>query len=180
MPEYSVVGKRLPRIDAISKVTGKAIFSADVILPNMLHAKILRCPYPHAKIRRLDVTKASKLDGVKAVITADDVPGYKKKSILLFAELPRLAKGKAVYAEQPVALVAATSIKIAEKALSLIDVEYEKLPPILDVEDAIKPDAPLVHDDKTESLKRAINRVILPTVSILIEAIWMQASKKRM
>jgi CO/xanthine dehydrogenase Mo-binding subunit len=113
----------------------------------MLHAKILRCPYPHAKICRLDVTKAWALDGVKAVITADDVPGYKHKSILLFAELPRLAKEKVVYAEQPVAVVAATSIRIAEKALSLIEVEYEELPPILDVLDAMKPGAPLIHDD---------------------------------
>ena len=113
----------------------------------MLHAKILRCPYPHAKIRRLDVTKALKLDGVKAVITADDVPGYKRKSILLFAELPRLAKEKVVYAEQPVAVVAATSVRIAEKALSLIEVEYEELPPILDVLDAMKPETPPIHDD---------------------------------
>ncbi len=147
MLEYSVVGKRIPRIDALSKVTGTAIYSGDVILPNMLHGKVLRSPHPHATIRRLDVTKAQALDGVMAVITAEDVPGYKKKSTLLLSELPHLAKEKVVYAEQPVAVVAATSIQIAEKATGLIEVEYEELPPILDVIDSIKPAVPLIHPD---------------------------------
>jgi CO/xanthine dehydrogenase Mo-binding subunit len=88
MAEYTVVGRRIPRVDAFSKVTGEAIYSGDVLLPNMLHGKILRCPYPHAKLLKLDITKAKAVPGVKAVITADDVPGYKHKSTLLFDGLP--------------------------------------------------------------------------------------------
>ncbi|MFC1901321.1 xanthine dehydrogenase family protein molybdopterin-binding subunit [Chloroflexota bacterium] len=147
MAEYSVVGKRVPRVDALSKVTGAAIYSGDVTAPNMLYGKILRSPLPHAAIRRLDVTKAQALDGVMAVITAADVPGYKNKSTLLLNELPRIASTKVVYAEQPVAVVAATSVKVAEKALELIEVEYEELPPILDVMEAMKPETPLIHPE---------------------------------
>jgi len=147
MADFSVVGKRLPRVDAFGKVTGGAIFSGDVILPNMLHGKILRCPYPHARIKKLDVTKARALEGVKAVITADDVPGYQHKNMLLLLELPRLAKDKVVYAEQPVAVVAATSVRIAEAALKLIEVEYEELPAVLDVKDSLRPETPPIHTD---------------------------------
>ena len=141
MPKYSVVGKRIPRIDALNKVTGTAVYSGDVILPNMLYGKVLRSPHPHAIIRRLDVTKAQALEGVKAVITASDVPGYQNRSPLLLAEMPHLAQEKVAYAEQPVAVVAATSIEIAEKAVDLVEVEYEELPPILDVLESMKPEA---------------------------------------
>ncbi|OGO20622.1 MAG: hypothetical protein A2144_02985 [Chloroflexi bacterium RBG_16_50_9] len=147
MAEYSVVGKRLPRVDALSKVTGAAIYSGDVILPGMLYGKVLRSPFPHAVIRRLDTKKARALDGVMAVITASDVPGYKNKSSIQLNELPHLAQEKVVYAEQPVAVVAATSARIAEKALELIKVDYEELPPIFDIEEAIKPSARLIHPD---------------------------------
>ena len=153
MTEYTVVGKRIPRVDAFSKVTGEAIYSGDVLLPNMLHGKILRCPYPHAKILRLDISKAKVLPGVKAVITADDVPGYKHKSALLLDELPRLAGDRVVYAEQPVAVVAATSVKIAEEALKLIKVEYEVLTPVLDVMESLNPETPVIHEDLYTNLK---------------------------
>ena len=145
MSRYSVVGKRLPRVDALHKVTGAAVFSGDVILHHMLHGKVLRSPYPHAAIRRLDVTKAQALDGVLAVITASDVPGYKRQNELSFAELPHLAKDKVVYAQQPVAVVAATRVGIAEKALDLIEVDYEELPPVLDTVEAMQPSSPLIH-----------------------------------
>lgn len=147
IPQYSVIGKPVPRVDALSKVTGAAIYSGDVDLSGMLHAKALRSPYPHALIRRLDVSGALALEGVKAVITADDVPGYKGKSLLDFSELPRLARGKVVYMAQPVAVVAATSLKIAEKALELIKAEYEELPAVLDIEEAMRPGTPPVHSD---------------------------------
>ena len=114
MAEYSVVGKSVPWIDALGKVTGAAVYSADVSLPNMLHGKILRSPHAHARIRRLDVAKARVLDGVMAVITAEDVPGYKIKSSLLLHHVPHLAQDKVVYVGQPVAVVAATSVRIAE------------------------------------------------------------------
>ncbi len=147
MPEYSVVGKSIPRIDAHKKVTGEAIYSGDVVLPRMLHGKVLRSPHAHAVIKRLDVTRARALDGVKGVITAADVPGGKDKSALSCPEAPHLARDKVIYAGQPVAAVAATSLRIAEEAIGLIDVEYEELPPLLETSEAMKPDAPLIYPD---------------------------------
>ena len=145
MPDYSVVGRRLPRVDALHKVTGAAVFSGDVSLPRMLHAKVLRSPYAHAAIRRLDVAKAQALEGVLAVVTASDVPGYKKQNELSFSELPHLAQAKVVYAGQPVAVVAGATVGIAEKALDLIEVDYEELPPVLDAATAMQPTSPLIH-----------------------------------
>ena len=145
MPKYSVVGKRIPRIDALNKVTGTAVYSGDVILPGMLYGKVCRSPHAHAIIRRLDVTKAQTLEGVMAVITASDVPGYQNRNPLLLVEMPHLAQEKVTYAEQPVAVVAATSIEIAEKAVELIEVEYEELPPILDVLEAMKDETPPIY-----------------------------------
>jgi len=146
MSEYSVVGKRLPRVDALEKVTGEAVFSVDVSLPNMIHGKVLRSPHAHASVVRLDVTKARTLDGVMAVVIASDVPGYINRGELSFAQLPHLARDKVVYAGQPVAAVAAVSVEIAEKALDLIEVDYEELPPVLDPLEAMQPSSPLVHD----------------------------------
>jgi xanthine dehydrogenase molybdenum-binding subunit len=147
MSKYSVVGQRLPRVDAFGKVTGEALFSGDIHLPHMLHGQVLRSPYPHALIRKLDVKKSLRLEGVMAVITAADVPGYKKRNELAFSELPHLAKDKVYYAGQPVAAVAAVSLEIAEKALDLIKVEYEVLPPILNPLEALEPTSPLIHQD---------------------------------
>jgi CO/xanthine dehydrogenase Mo-binding subunit len=147
MSEYSVIGKSVPRIDAHQKVTGEAIYSGDVVLPRMLHGKVLRSPYPHAAIKRLDLRKAQALNGVKAVITAADVPGFRVKSELSCPEAPHLARDKVVYAGQPVAAVAATSLRIAEEAIGLIDVEYEELRPLVDTAEAMKPDAPLIYPD---------------------------------
>ena len=145
MAKYSVVGKRVPRVDALSKVTGSAIYSGDISLPGMLHAKIARSPYAHALIKRIDISKALALDGVKAVITADDIPGYKNRSPLLLVEMPHLAQDKVTYESQPVAVVAAISKDIAEKAVGLIKVEYEELPPVLDVLESMKPDTPPIY-----------------------------------
>jgi CO/xanthine dehydrogenase Mo-binding subunit len=147
MTKYSVVGQRLPRVDAISKVTGEAVFSGDVSLPHMLHGQVLRSPQPHAVIRRLNVRKAQALDGVMAVITASDVPNYKKGNELTFNELPHLAQNKVVYAGQPVAAVAAISLEIAEKALDLIEIDYEPLPAVFDILEAMQPSSPLIHPE---------------------------------
>lgn len=134
MTEESVIGKRLPRVDALDKVTGRAIYSADISLPHMLYGKVLRSPHAHANIRRLDVSKARAMDGVKVVITAEDTPGRGFD----------FAKEKAFFAGQPVAAVAAVDLQTAEKALELIEVDYEVLPPVTDVLEAMKPDAPVV------------------------------------
>jgi xanthine dehydrogenase molybdenum-binding subunit len=145
MPEYSVIGKRHNRIDAIAKVTGSAVYAADITLPNMLYGKILWSTSPHARIRRLDVTRAQALDGVKAVVTATDTPPQKEKHEYPNPMASCLAREKVIFAGQPIAAVAATSLEIAEEAIALIKVDYEELTPVMDVVDAMKPDAPRVH-----------------------------------
>lgn len=144
MPEYSVVGRRVNRVDALSKVTGKAVFAADVVLPDMLYGKVLRSPHAHAIIRRLDTSRASALNGVKAVVTAADVPGQNKDNDRLQPMVTCLAGNKAVFAGQPVAAVAAETINIAEEAIELIEVDYEPLPSVTDPVEAMKAEAPLI------------------------------------
>lgn len=146
MTEYSILGKRPARVDGLAKVTGKAVYTADISLPNMLCGKILRSPYAHANIRRLDVSKAKALQGVKAVVTADDVPGQ-QGGRELSSDLPAMAKEKAFFAGQPVAAVAAIDARTAERALELIEVDYEILDPVTDALDGMKPDAPIIHQD---------------------------------
>ncbi|MDO8750742.1 MAG: xanthine dehydrogenase family protein molybdopterin-binding subunit [Dehalococcoidia bacterium] len=153
MQAYSVIGKSVPRNDGLDKVTGKTVYSADVHLPGMVHGKILRSPYAHARILRIDTSKAQALDGVRAVVTSQDVPiqgGQKRPSNTRHVVF---AQGKALYFGQPVAAVAATTPEVAEAAIALIQVEYEALPVVSDVLDAIKPDAALLHPDlHTEGL----------------------------
>jgi xanthine dehydrogenase molybdenum-binding subunit len=147
MPEYSVVGKRMNRVDALAKVTGKALYAADIILPNMLYGKVLWSSYAHASIRCLDAAKALALEGVMSVITAADVPRQKNEEEYLNPMACCLAGEKVIFAGQPVAAVAAINPSIAEKALGLIEIDYEELPLVIDVLEAMKPDAPLVHPD---------------------------------
>ncbi|MBZ0216958.1 MAG: xanthine dehydrogenase family protein molybdopterin-binding subunit [Fimbriimonadaceae bacterium] len=144
MSELSYVGKSWKRKDGPDKVTGKAVYSQDVNLPGMLTGKILRSPHPHAKIVRIDTSKARALPGVKCVITIDDTKGIKHG----FVETPRyppdqevLARGKVVHVGEEVAAVAATSPMIADQAIGLIDIEYEILPAIFHPRNAMKPDA---------------------------------------
>lgn len=150
MTEYTVLGKRLPRVDAQDKAIGRAMYSGDISLPNMLYGKVLRSPYAHAKIRKLDVSKAKALKGVMAVITAEDVPEQKEKSS---PKSPRLAREKVLYAGQPIAAVAAINLDIAVEAVSLIEVDYEELPPVMDAFEAMKPDAVLIFPDVYTNLQ---------------------------
>ena len=150
MRQYRVIGKPLRRVDAGVKVTGEALFAADVKLPNMLHAKILRSPYPHARILRIDTSKAEALPGVKAVITGKDVGPIR----FGFVDTPRypadqypLAIDKVRYVGEEVAAVAATDEITAIEALKLIEVEYEPLPAVFDPEEAMKEGAPKIHDE---------------------------------
>ncbi len=149
MQQYSVVGKPLPRIDGKIKATGEAKFTDDLVLPGMLCGKILRSPYPHARIVNIDTSQARALPGVRAVITGNDV-GVVRFSFLDTPRYPAdqcpLAIDKVRYIGEEVAAVAATSEDIAEKALNLIEVEYEELPAIFDPEAAMKDGAPQVHD----------------------------------
>ena len=145
MAEHTVIGKRPPRIDALDKATGAALFSADIVLPNMLHGKVLRSPVPHARITRLDTSKAMALPGVMAIVTSADVPAFQNDDEILMPMVPTLAKKRVIFAGQPVAAVAAKSQEVAEEAIGLIEVEYEVLPFVIDVLEAMKLDAPLIY-----------------------------------
>jgi CO/xanthine dehydrogenase Mo-binding subunit len=143
--EYRVVGKAEARSDGVEKVTGKALYTVDVELPNMVHGKVLRSPYAHARLARVDASAAEKLPGVFAVITRDDQrrlgmfgAAYKDQTIV--------AVDKVRYAGDPVAAVAAVDEATAEQALSLIEVEYEDLPAVTSLDEALAPGAPLVHE----------------------------------
>ena len=150
-----IVGTRPIRPDGVDKVTGRANFGADMKMPGMLWGKIKRSPHAHARIASINTDKAMALPGVKAVTTRADFPDIPPDKRTIGAmphnlwDLSRncMAKGKALYEGHAVAAVAATSPAIAEQALDLIEVEYEVLPHVMDVEAAMAPDAPVLHDD---------------------------------
>jgi len=149
MATHSVVGKPVPRIDAKTKATGGAKYTTDIVLPRMLHGKILRSPYPHARIINIDATRAEKMPGVKAVITGKDTAGIK----FGFVDTPRypadeypLAGDKVRYIGDGVAAVAAVDEDTAIEALGLIEVEYEQLPAVFDPEEAMRDGAPKIHE----------------------------------
>jgi xanthine dehydrogenase molybdenum-binding subunit len=159
--KFKVIGTRPVRHDGADKVTGRAIYGSDFRLPRTAHAKILRSPHAHAKIRSIDTSAAEKLDGVLAVVTSKDFPNLKDKIANLgegavnLAHLSAnvLAHGKALYKGHAVAAVAAVNPHVAEEALRLIKVDYEPLPVTTWVLDAMRDDAPLLHDDvRTNSM----------------------------
>ena len=153
--EYEVVGTRPVRHDGPDKVTGRARYGADVQLTGLLHGKVLRSPHAHARIKGIDVSKALALSGVRAAVTSADMPevsaevadqsegapvnyGFYSRNVM--------AREKALYQGHAVAAVAATSPHIAEEALALIEVEYEVLKPVFSAVDAMKDDAPVLHE----------------------------------
>jgi CO/xanthine dehydrogenase Mo-binding subunit len=147
------IGKRTIRPDGEDKVTGRAAFGADFTQPGMLWGKVLRSPHAHARIKSINLDKAAAYPGVKSVMTSADLVNFpldKQVSVgpadLRFVSRNVMARDKVLYAGHAVAAVAATSQKIAEDALELIDVEYEVLPWVIDVDEAMKPDAPVLHD----------------------------------
>ena len=144
--ELKVVGTNPVKHDGPDKVTGKAKFGADLLLPGMLFGKILRSPHPHAVIKSIDTSKAEALPGVKSVVTAQDFPELPEGTPGGDMTRNVMAREKALYDGHPIAAVAATSEAIAKRAIKLIDVEYEPLPHIIDPVDAMKPDAPILHD----------------------------------
>ncbi len=147
---FSVVGKRVQRVEGFDKVTGDSKFIADIHLPGMLTGRILRSPYPHARIRAIDTSKAEKLRGVRAVVTAEDT--LKKPWGAFFADQYILSVGKTRYVGEEVAAVAAIDPDIAEEALDLIEVDWEPLAGVFDAEEAMQDGAPLVHDDKPNNI----------------------------
>ena len=146
MDEYSVIGKRLPRIDAIEKATGTAKYLGDLKIPGMLYGKILRSPYAHAKILRVDTSKAESLKGVRAVVTGKDTQGLRLCVIPHLANKTPLAEDRVRFIGDEIAAVAADSEEIAEEALDLIEVEYEELPGVFDPLEAMKPGAVKIHE----------------------------------
>jgi len=144
MSELSIVGQSVGRIDVEEKVTGGAMYGYDLVLPNMLHGKVLFSSRPHAKIRRIDTGEAKRVPGVVAVITGEDVPWTHGESI---KDQPFLAQGKVRHVGEPVAAVAAVDEDTAQTAVSLIRVEYEDLPAYFSPEEACKPDAVAIHED---------------------------------
>src|SRR5687768_17379422 len=128
------VGSRPVRPDGVDKVTGRARFGADMTAPGMLIGKVLRSPHAHARIRRIDTRKAQALPGVKAVVTAADFVTLERGHALYWVLNNVMARGKALYDGHAVAAVAAASETIAKQALKLIEVDYEVLPHVIDVD----------------------------------------------
>jgi len=144
---FSVVGTSVPRVDGVAKVTGKAKYVADLVVPGMVEGKFLRSPYAHARVVSIDTAEAEAMPGVLAVVTRDDFTdispylgrGGKSK------DHPIIALDRAIFSGQPVAAVAAVDRATAEEALTRINVEYEELPAVIEVEEAMADGAPLVH-----------------------------------
>lgn len=142
--QLKYVGRSVPRVDGVDKVTGKAKFVGDIVVPGMLYGKILRSPYPHARIRAIDATEAEALPGVVAVLTAADIDDLNP----IYNGRPIIAMHKVRYVGEPVAAVAALDLATAEEALGLIQVDYQELPAVVGIDAAVKKDAPLIHEEK--------------------------------
>jgi CO/xanthine dehydrogenase Mo-binding subunit len=148
MDEFTTVGERIPKWYAKELVTGEAKYATDAQMTGMLYAKVLRSRHPHARILNLDTSKAEKLHGVKAIVTAKDVP-INLMGLCAF-DRPILASDKVRYIGDAIAGVAATDEDTAEEALSLIQVDYEILPAVFDPIDSMRPDAPIIHEEKNK------------------------------
>jgi CO/xanthine dehydrogenase Mo-binding subunit len=152
--KFRWVGTRPVRPDGVDKVTGRARYGADLALPGMLWGRVLRSPHAHARILAIDASRALAMQGVKAVVSAEDLPEIRSEQAYVgegptdFRDLSHnvMARGKVLYHGHAVAAVAATSAELAERALAEIDVEYALLPAVLDLDAALAPDAPLLHE----------------------------------
>src|SRR5919109_299260 len=140
-----VVGRPTPRVEGEQKVTGRAVYTADVRLPGILWGKVLRSPISYGRIKNIDISKAREVPGVKAIITGQDVTGLRIGRCIY--DTPVLADGVVRFIGEKVAAVAADTQESAEQALDLIEVEYEEMKPLLDPVEAAKPDAPVLHPD---------------------------------
>jgi len=155
LPPLRQVGRPLRRVDALGKAVGATVYAGDFTMPNMLHAKVFRSSEPSACIKQLDVTKAQALPGVACVLTADelpdgklitDMPGQTGQERRKGSDAPVLAAGRVRFVGEPIALVAAETLAIAEQALELIKIEYEPLAGVFDPLEAMKPGAPVIHE----------------------------------
>ena len=147
----ALVGRDVTMVGGLAKVTGAVNYAPDLQFPRMLYAKALRSPYPHANILRIDTAKAEKLPGVVAVITQDDLHGLNPYFGPVVDDQPVVATERVRHVGEVVALVAGESREIAEEAVGLIEVDYEELPAVFDILEAIKPDAPVLHAQRKET-----------------------------
>jgi CO/xanthine dehydrogenase Mo-binding subunit len=145
MVAFQVVGKDAPRVEGVEKATGAATYAADFSLPGTIWGKALHSPYPHARILHIDISRAAQLPGVHAVITGQDVKGALYGRAI--RDIPVLAQDRVRFFGERVAAVAAVDRDTAQQALDLIEVEYEELPAVFSVEEAIRGDAPILHPD---------------------------------
>src|SRR5918995_3954978 len=143
---FTIAGKDAHRVDGIEKVTGKAVYTGDIELPGMGYAKILRSPVAHARLLKVDASKANELPGVIATLTRDDIKAFNYKYGATYKDQSIVAVDKVRYVGDPVAAVMGEDPAIAEAALDLIDVEYDELPKVTNIEEAIAPGAAQVHE----------------------------------
>jgi CO/xanthine dehydrogenase Mo-binding subunit len=155
--KHKIIGKSERRVDAWGKVTGRAKFAEDYAVGHQLWGKVLRSKYPHARILSIDTSQALKIPGVEAVLTAKDIPGSKTFGIVLKNQ-QILAEDRVRFLGDGVALVAAASKEIAERAIALITVDYEPLPVVSDPEEAMKPEAPAIHGEKNEFVHHKVRK----------------------
>ncbi len=142
---FSVVGRSVPKIDALNKALGKAIYSEDLLFPGMLFGRVLRAGIPHARVEKIDVSKAREKDGVACILTAEDIPGRNLYGIA-FQDQPALVHDRVRYIGDPIAIVAAESNEIAKDALNAITIEYKESQPITNVHDALAEGAEKIHE----------------------------------
>ena len=142
---FSCIGHSVPRIDALDKVLGRAVYSEDISFPNMLYGRVLRAGIPHATIEEIDTSKAKAMKGVMCVLTAKDIPGVNRYGIA-FQDQYALAEDRVRYVGEPVALVAAETEEIAKDAIKAIHVRYRELPVITNPHQALAEGAPLIHE----------------------------------
>ena len=175
MTTYSVVGRPITRQEGPDKVSGKFLYSADIALPGMIWGKVLRSPFPHARIVKIDASEAMKLPGVHAVITGQDTAGMRVGRMV--RDVPLLAEDKVRFVGEKVAAVAADDPDIVEEALLLIDVEYETLPAVYDAVEAMEPGAPLVHDGSPTF--ESSSGPVQPQGNILNHSTWSNGDVER-
>jgi CO/xanthine dehydrogenase Mo-binding subunit len=151
---YTAIGRDVPRVDAVAKATGAVQYAGDLRIPGMLYGKILRSPYAHARIRRIDARRARALPGVHTILTGEDVLDINPYNGHAIKDRPLIAIDKVRFAGEPVVAVAAETLAIADEALTLIEVEYEELPLAVTLDDALDDGAPRLH--LTELLKTGL------------------------
>ena len=143
--QFTCIGHSVPKVDALDKVLGKAIYSEDLSFPDMLYGRVLRAGIPHAIIEEIDISKAKAMDGVACVLTAKDTPGINRYGIA-FQDQSALAEDKVRYVGDPVAILAADSEEVARDAIKAIRVKYKKLPVLTSPKEGLAEGAPKIHD----------------------------------